>query len=248
MKLMPNIKISEDEYQILRYAGEMETGGEAIICKSNRKDTLFKIFLGNEEDYPGIMNDNKFRKVLSQYNNPLQHSVAPLSTITLNGELIGYEMTYDEDDEILSSTIPRQELIEYLRQTKKILEYYDSKDIIYGDIKSNNILVNRKTHTAKFCDMDNIQLGEYPIDLIGYDLACFQNEHGSIDETTHAYFHNLLTLEQLTYPEKTFQSILYTLSRRTYPKKYQKSVRRILDTMVRAENFQGEYIVQYVKK
>ena len=248
MGLMPNIKITEADFQILRHAGEVATGGEATICRSDHPDTLFKIFLGTDEHLPGIMNDNKYKKILNQYNNPLEHSVRPLSTISLNGELVGYEMTYDADDEILSSTLPRSELIEYLRQTKNILEYYASKDIIYGDIKRNNILVNRKTQTAKFCDMDNIQLGEYPIDLVGYDLACFRNDHGIIDDTTDAYFHNLLTLEQLTYPEKSFQSILYTLSRRNYPKRYQKSARRILDSMVRAENFQGEYVIQYVKK
>ena len=39
---------------------------------------------------------------------------------------------------------------------KKILEYYHSKDIIYGDVKDDNILINSVTGKISFCDMDNI--------------------------------------------------------------------------------------------
>ena len=247
MKTMPNIKITMEDFQILRYAGYFKDGGEAVICKGNRSDTLYKIFYDEKKKQPRIMSDNKYQKILHQFNQPLDYSVQSLSTISLDDELIGYEMTYDVEDEAMTPNLPRQELITYLRQARNILEYYASKDIIYGDIKANNILVNRRTKTVKFCDMDNIQLGQYPIDLVGYDLSCFKAEHGSIDDTSDAYMHNLLTLEQLSYKEKTFQSILYTLSAGNRPKHYQKQAYRIMQQMVRAESFQGEYLIQYVK-
>ena len=248
MKTMPDIEITEADYQILRHAGEFSSGGEAIICRGNRPDTLYKIFQSEDEHLPQIMSDNKFRKILAQFEHPLEHCTHPISTISMNKELIGYEMTYDEEDIVLTPDLPRQELIQYLHQIRKILEYFSSKDIIYGDIKSNNILINRRTRQAKFCDMDNIQMGENPIDLIGYDLSCFIDEYGVLDETADIYMHNLLTLEQLSYPEKSYQSILYTLSAGKYPRHYQKHAKRIMQSMPHPTSFQKEYLIQYVKK
>lgn len=248
MQKMPNIDLTYEDYDILVYSGKLKHGGEAIICHGTRPDTLYKMFTYQGTTLPCFMSDNKYKKVLHQYEEPLDNSTNPISTISLNGNLIGYELTYDKKDIALESlSLSRQDLIYYLKQIKKVLEYYESKDITYGDIKSDNILINPTTRSIKFCDMDNIRMGELPIDLLGYDLSCFRLEHGSLDETTHAYMHNLLTLQQLNYQNASYQDIIYRLSNGYIPKGFKKSAKRVLPTIARAEHFQGEYLIDHIK-
>ena len=249
MKRMPNINLTEADYQIIIHAGEVISGGEAIICRSDKEDTLYKIFPGSDKHTPGLMSDNKYKKILAQYENPLENSVRPLSTLSYYGNLIGYEMTYDKNDIPLWNMRPKRNiLLQYLNETKRILEYYASKDITYGDVKGNNILINCHSGQVKFCDMDNIRLGQYPIDLVVYCLENFVSTYGCIDEKADAYMHNLLTLERLIYKNIPYRDIINFLEQGQYPRRFERPVRAVIDSMVEPENFTGEYIIQYAKK
>ena len=249
MKRMPNIVLTADEYEIICATAKWFSGGEANIYLSNKPNTLFKIFNDDEGNITTGMSDNKLNKIILQYATPLDYSVHPLSTISYNGQLIGYEMTYDDEECCLAAIRPpRQEMIHYLEQLKTALEYYAERDITYGDIADRNILINRKTGKVRFCDMDNIRMGEYPIDLESYDLACFKQGRGCIDDTTHAYLHNLLTIQQLLCKDSQFQDSIYKLSQKRHPKGFQKAAYPIFDSMVPEKDFTGEYVIPYVKK
>ncbi len=247
MRTIPNIKLTEEElHQILKR--ELVSGGEGIICESDR-GTVYKIFINPETQEIIPMKENKERKIIRQYKEPLKYSVKPLSTISTNKELIGYEMEYDPNDRPLEVMgPPRIELIDYLKQIRDALEYFSQQDITYGDLSARNILINRQTGKIKFCDMDNIRQQELPIDLVPYDLACYEQEHGSIDELAHPYFHNLLIIQQLLMKHVSFQDILYKLSTRAKPKGFMRDANPIFESMVRAENFTGEYAIDYVKR
>lgn len=249
MQRMPNIKLTREEYDIMANYCRFNSGGEGIIFKSQRPNTLYKVFVDYETTTPVGMSDNKYQKVLSLYERQLQGGTQPLSTISLDGELIGYEMTYDEDDESLDKIIlPRRQLIVCLKQASEILKYYASEDITYGDVKSNNILVNRRTHQVKFCDMDNIRLGEHQIDLLNDYVDSFITCSADIDASVDAYMHNLMTLQFLNAPTLDYDQILYNLSEGKYQRSYKKEAKPTLETMASSEPFTGEYIIQYVKR
>lgn len=249
MQRMPNIKLTPEEYQIMTTYCHYGTGGEGIICRSQRPDTLYKIFVDYETVTPTGLPDNKYKKILELYERRLKGSVHPLSTVSLNDELIGYEMTFDEDDMTLDKIfLFRGSLIKALQDTSEILKYFASEDITYGDVKANNILINRRTHEAKFCDMDNVRMGDYPIDLLSYHVDSFITTEADINATVDAYMHNLMTLQYLNDPTASYNKILSNIKEGKYKRAYKKEARPTLASMPIPEQFTGEYLAPYVKK
>lgn len=249
MQRMPNINLTSAEYQTMLDYCRYQTGGEGILFKGMRPDTLYKIFVDYETTTPIGLSDNKFNKVLAMYENPLEDSVQPLSTISIDGNLVGYEMTFDEQDTTLDQIfLTRKQLIDALKGTSRILQYYARNDITYGDVKSNNILINRKTKRTKFCDMDNVRYGQYPIDLITDHIESMLAPEQDIDERVDAYMHNLMTIQMLNAPQLDYDQILYQLSEGKFRKSYKKEASEALATMASPKPFNGEYIIQYVKK
>ena len=205
MKLMPNINFTQQELNERVFTEMYSKGGEAYICLSDNPQTLFKVFFNPQTGEIAEMSDNKFKKITSLYQKDIASTVKPLSTISLGGRLVGYEMTYDPNDLPLNCLgMKRKESIDILKKTKDILVRFASNDIVYGDVKDNNVLVNIKTGEVKFCDMDNIQLGEYPIDLMGIDLKKYYQKCGIIDEKADAFVHNLLTINRLHFTSAWF--------------------------------------------
>lgn len=94
MKIMPNIKLTQEEYEQIATQNKIAFGGERIICKGENPNSLYKIFVEYDTITPVGMSDNKHEKIKELYQRQLEHAVQPLSTISLNGDLIGYEMTY----------------------------------------------------------------------------------------------------------------------------------------------------------
>lgn len=251
MNLMPNINFSQQELNERVFTEMYSKGGEAYICLSDNPNTLFKIFFDPQTGEIVEMSDNKFRKITELYKKEIENSVKPLSTISMDGRLIGYEMTYNPNDLPLNCLgMDRKSSIDILKRTKEILQFFDSKDITYGDVKDNNVLVNIKTGEVKFCDMDNVRLGQYPIDLMGIDLKKYYQKRGIIDSAADAYMHNLMTLKQLKFPSNyTFYSgILLMFEQGKYPHKFKLAARPIFESMINPEDFTGQYAIQYIKK
>ena len=259
MKRLPNINLDRKSVNKM-FMSQIASGGEAVICRSFQPTSLFKIFVKPKYykycDSFGVplyqdlitMPENKLPKLEEIYQNELEHSVIPLSTVTMNGRLIGYEMTYDPDDkQLMGKTLPREELIHFLKQSKEILEYYKQHDITYGDVNANNLLINRKTGQAKFCDIDNIRIGQYPIDVMGRDLRIYTILRG-LDDQADAYMHNIMTLSQL---EKDCFGFCFEpvcrLVQKDFSSELTEESKPILESMIEPGNFNGEYIVQYVK-
>lgn len=98
MKIMPNTSLTQEQCDYLLLNCRFDIGGEAIICKNADSDTLYKIFVYPDTQATFLMSDNKFQKITKLYQRNLEHCITPLSTLSLNGTLIGYEMTYDRRD------------------------------------------------------------------------------------------------------------------------------------------------------
>ncbi len=61
-------------------------------------------------------------------------------------------------------------LLHFLNKSKEALQYFAQNDIIYGDVNNRNLLINPITGEVKFCDIDNIRLGQFPIDILDWEL------------------------------------------------------------------------------
>lgn len=249
MSKLPNTKLSDGELWGMLNDGIFGYGGEAIVCKPNNPHTLYKIFTKTGTNIPSGMSENKFQKILRLYTNPVDHLVRPVGTISNQGMLIGYEMSYDkEDDALINKITTYDEKLYYLKETKKILTYLNNHDIIYGDIKDDNILVNDKTGTITLCDIDNIQLDELPIDLMNYALEEYHEQVKQIDAKADAYMHNLFLLEQLRYEGLSYTTILRRLAARPIMPEFPDEVQEIINTIIYPQEFEGEYAIQYMKK
>lgn len=248
MRRIPNISITPQEYRMLQKSSKAR-GGEGIICTNENPNSLYKLFLSPKDDLCP-MPENKQKKIIELYRRRISHITEPLSTISCDGELVGYEMTWNRDDRCLEKLpeLSRKELIRILKQSMEILKYFDKQDITYGDVQADNILVNIRTGKITFCDIDNIRIGQYPIDAKGYSLTRYYERTGVIDGKADAYMHNLLTMKTLA-PNNPFESeILRDIRLGIYPTGYKQRALPIFESMSSIENFTGEYIVQYIKR
>ena len=98
MRVMPNKKLSLEELDIMLFDKRFNYGGEAIVLRSPNPNTLYKIFVYPSTDLPERVSSNKERKIIELYQRQLEGAVQPISTLSLNGDLIGYEMTYEPGD------------------------------------------------------------------------------------------------------------------------------------------------------
>lgn len=250
MKLMPNISLTEEQVRTLITRNKFDYGGEAVICHSANPNTLYKIFVSPVNREPVVMRKNKEIKITKLHELKLPNSTIPLSTISMDGVLVGYEMTnaigyypfYIPD-------LTKEETINMLQKAKSTLEHFALEDVTYGDVKNDNLLVNPKTGEIMFCDMDNVRVGTREIDVAGYELQWFHQCYGQIDEKADAYMHNLLTLEMLNYRYvQHVQDILEIIKSGDNPEGYEEQAKKTLQSMLNPQEFDGEYIIQYVKR
>jgi serine/threonine protein kinase len=249
MKCIPNITLSDDELDLLIEDNKFDYGGEAIVCRNNNPNTLYKIFVQPGTNIPDIMSDNKQKKVEWLYQNEIEDTVRPISTLSNRGYLIGYEISFDIDDvALINALLTQEEKIHFLHESARILQMFAKRDITYGDVKDDNVLINIKTGKAKFCDVDNIRIGNLPIDIMGHGLVEYFDANQTIDEKADAFMHNLLLLEQLKYHNLSHQAILNRLRTNPIMPEFPEEAERILTSLLPPEKFQGEYAISYIKR
>lgn len=239
MRLMPNIKLTEEQIKRLLVRYRICRGGEATICSGDSYGTVYKIFENNGQ--PRFMSDNKRRKVIELYKRDLEYSVKPLSTISYDGGVIGYSMTTDYDFETYKTyQLSRAELIQFLKESRVALEYFANEGIVYGDVAPRNILFNVMTGEVLFCDMDNTQIGNYKIDKMPTRLLEYQRED-LFDTKANAFMHNHMTLSALDLD--AYCSFSWDIR-----KQFERPAQKVIKAMSNSKNFNGEYIVDYLKK
>ena len=257
MRRLPNTELTQQDIESI-FTNPFQTGGESVIGKSPNSNTLYKIFI-NCKDYDAVdelglvsiealtdMSDNKFAKIKKLHQMQLENSVQPLSTLTNSKRLIGYEMTFNPQDiSLAKKTLSHKEKIYYLTEIKRILESFATKDIVYGDVFSRNILINQATHQVTFCDMDNIMLEEYPIDIMCSEVENYFYVRG-IDNKLDTYMHNLLTISQID-DWALYEQILNSIGNKAYPNGFKRQARRIFKSMESPETFNGETLLPYIK-
>lgn len=239
MKKIPNINLTRNEYYQLMRTQRISEGSEGRICRSEKSDTVYKIFMHNGILIP--MSENKEKKIQQLYELSLPYLTNPISTISMDGQLIGYEMLYDKEDrEFLPFRIKREALLHFLRETKRQLEFFSQHEIIYGDVAPRNILVNYRTGQVKFCDVDNISINNLPIDIMSRALREYHAIRG-IDKKTDAYMHSIMTLNSFDLDEDY-------CSPEEFSYYFEDEGKETLQSIRDKKSYNGEYIIQYVKK
>lgn len=246
---IPNVRLSDTEYlNLLR--GEKFRGGEAIICEGDNSNIFSKLFFSSDGN--GFsMSENKEKKIEKIYQKRFDYMTLPIATLSYNGTLIGYQLLRDLDYIAFErlDNLTRNEKIEILKRTKQILLYYHDNDIIYGDVTSDNILVNRRDLSVKFCDIDNIKLGNYPIDNRGYTLSRYYERTGRLDDIGDAFMHNFMAIRRLSYDTSTYESEIFAdLRRKIYPGEFGSGAKKVFDEMANITTFNGDYVIDYVKR
>lgn len=256
MQSLPNLEMTKDELDFLLEC-PYSVGGEAIICPGGRL-TLLKLFVnhhlheqisGNDyydsRDLLG-MSENKLKKLEVLYQKKPQGLVKPLRTLTLDKKLIGYEMTKEIGAyQYAPKALKVNDNIAILTQSGKILRGLSQLDMTYGDVNPRNILVNATTKEVTFCDIDNMRIGDYPIDIMDKELYEY-GEMRAYDQTADAYMHNLLTLYSLTNKTSN-DEVLEMLKQGQIPNIFNRRGRKIIESMITPETFTGEYAIQYIK-
>ena len=238
MRLMPNIKLTEEDFrQKIKYY-KLCTGGEATVCEGSNYGTVYKLF--SENGNPKPMGDNKEKKIIELYEKQLDYSTIPVSTISVDDMIVGYEMITDYDMKDYDwYQLPVEQLLFILKKSKDILQYFLSKDVIYCDVALRNILFNPSTGEIMFCDMDNTQIGDLKIDLMPFGLAEYKSVRG-IDAQAVAYAHNIMTLNAY--------GIDYWCSRdREIGHLFKRPAKKIIKSMAKPAKFNGEYVIDYKK-
>lgn len=239
MRLMPNIKLTEEEFRKILIHYKICSGGEGTVCDSGKYGTVYKLF--EDHGKPKPMGDNKEKKVVDLYHRRLSYSTIPLSTISLNDVIVGYEMTTDYDFEKFKLIqLSREEILQFLIRSKEVLQYFTSKGIIYGDVEPRNILFNRMTGEVMFCDMDNVQTARRPMDRLPYQLISYDSLRG-IDYDVPALMHNHMTLA--AFDLDSYCSTKYSLK-----KFFKRGAIKVVNSMKNFNEFEGEYLVDYLKK
>lgn len=237
--MIPNKEISRSDFLYKITYQRLARGGEASICETDNPYSLYKFFTLSDKVKP--MSKNKLEKLSRLYELTPQHAIKPISTISLNDVIIGYEMETDPD---LKTYMPCQlypeELKYFLTKSKDILEYFQTLNIIYGDIDPRNILFDRNTGEIKFCDMDNISLDNLPMDLIPSEVEFYETVR-PLDFGIHPFAHNKMTLRALDIDT-------YWASKKQLSKHFTRPAIKIVESMQDPSNFNNKYLVQYFKK
>lgn len=201
-RILHNIELSQKEYGDLLFKKGIR-GGEANLVKDG--NYIIKVFNKNfghkgyspDSDRIEEIRENKFRKIESVFNfkDNLLDEIKPISTYSVNGKFVAYKMPYLAYPMMSDDCFTREEKIYYLDKLKESLLRLHDQETVYGDIKGNNFFVNTSNGLVIPGDLDNMQIGDCPIDLMNGFAQEFVDNYGCVDEKLDSYMHNLYTLE-----------------------------------------------------
>lgn len=241
---MENLELSEKALENIRL--ELKSlGSEAHIYKATNH-SLYKIF----GDVVKTRLKNKEKKIELLHEMQISFFKNPIRTLTLEGEFIGYEIEWDQQDRAWwEYSLTKRDKIELLRELKEKLKFLSNKKIIYGDLKDDNILINKATGKLSFCDIDNIQIGNLRMDLVQRSLKPLCNKNSLYDENAHIYMHNIYTINELYQKFDTYQSLLsYLQETPLQGSPFNERGNKIVKQLCQRKNISSDYLIDNLKK
>lgn len=215
--VLHNIELSEEKIRYL-INNKHDYGAESIIYKTNR-NTVYKIF----RDIPREVLENKYQKVKLLFEKNIDFMVEISSTISCNGQFVGYEMPLIQDC-FWQVNLSDAKKIQYLKKLKQHLLELEDRDIIYADIKDDNLFI--QDNRLILGDIDNVSIGNYRMDLIPCVLDEIYHD-GVFRMDCHFLMHNCFTINIL---DDKFVSDFSNLSEYTFDR-YNEKGKEIIKKM-----------------
>jgi len=202
---MPNEVIDLTHQQLIEICEDAfwANGGEGNVYRiflGGNKRILLKLFYSPYKDIfflPKATLENKEKKVEYLSSITLPNQVQIYSSVKLEGEFIGYMMNEAINYEpFCFNTYSLEQKIIFLNKLKKQLTRFHELGIVFGDLKSDNVLSHQTNYKlGAICDLDNMKINDYRIDVMSPYMDEFLYQYGIVDENLDWYVLNLLTLE-----------------------------------------------------
>lgn len=212
---METIALSKKEIDSLLVFNKGGFEGKILLYDNETVIKQFESYLGDYTDIEAKkyklerLKSRKVGKVL----------VEPKALVSVEGNFCGYAMAKVSNAMHLNSIRDYNRLLEVYSKLFHNLEYLHQKNIVVGDLKPSNILVDYKYQT-KFIDVDSMGIDEYEIDhpeyrstiakmLPNYIRKYEVNSKENIDNyLLLVCFINSLSKQKLSLPAKLFSSDL----------------------------------------
>lgn len=184
-------------------------GSEGVIYRipDGKRNILMKIFFDhyNRKPFPIETMQNKKRKIDVLKNITLPNRVQVEGRIFLQDKFIGYLLGEAMNFHDFSlNTFTTFQKLEFLKRLRNQLTRFHELGIIYGDLKSDNVLAHYSNYKLGcLCDLDNAQIGNLPIDIKSDYVDEFLYQYGEVDAMLDWYAFNLFTLETIYGLDKT---------------------------------------------
>lgn len=143
--------------------------------------------------------------------------------------------------------------IEVLKEYRRILDYFHEHDIVFGDIKFNNMLLSLTGKIIGFCDIDNVMVGNLPIDVLSRCSRYFCSKYGKVDYMLDSFMFNFITIEYLLgICSPDFEAVFDFLDQNVVPSfslgMDKVKVKSIFNELKNVDsNYSGSYIIDYMK-
>ncbi|MCI8347087.1 MAG: hypothetical protein HFJ12_03965 [Bacilli bacterium] len=241
---MENLELSEKKLENIRLELKFQ-GSEAHLYRAT-DHSLYKIF--GEVVKTRLKNKKKKIELLHEMQIPFFKN--PIRTLTLDGEFIGYEIEWDPQDRAWCKySLSNKDKMELLRELREKLKILSNKKIVYGDLKDDNILINKITGKLSFCDIDNTQIGDLRMDLVQRSLKPFCDKNSLYDENAQIYMHNLYTINELYKKFDTYQNLLLYLQETSLKDSpFNENGNKIVKQLCQRKSIRSDYLIDNLKK
>lgn len=248
MTTLSNIEISKEKLAWYYETTVNLAGAEGKIFEVNTNGVVRKIFhppiseeKEDQEKYYQEM-ENKHQKLILLHQKQIENDIVPIATISYQDSIVGYDMTSPN-----LQKIGKCNMFE-LTKLKEKLKKFHSEGIVHGDIKLSNILRNQQGELA-LCDLDNMQVEDYPIDYVNYMISYFPKETKLVDENSDIYLYNLFLLQQLFFPQNDYQQIVDEIVYGHFPSTLTKEGKEELYKMQRSFiGYEGKFLDTLIKR
>lgn len=189
--MLKNIKISRYKRDSFFLKNIIASGSEGCIVKG-KDNSLLKFFYTEDEE----VLENKYKKIIRLYEKDIPFLTNPISTVSCHGKFVGYGMKNETNYRSINNVcIDRKDFLIILKDIKDKLLELESEDITYTDLRLCNILLDDSNGKIKFCDVDNVMIGDLESDVLLYELSKLHLEKYP-DFDIHSYMHNLLVIKE----------------------------------------------------
>ncbi|MBO5139016.1 MAG: hypothetical protein J6B89_05220 [Bacilli bacterium] len=251
--------ISGDLYNKL-FRSRVLSGSEAFL--SAYKGDLMKLFyvLPKSSGYSKIddlyLNKRKKLECIQNISGFSSHNlIYPKELYSVYNQFGSYTIPDRRDLSTLYGAKIRgvTRKIEILKGYRRILDYFHEQNIVFGDIKFNNMLLSSSGNIMGFCDLDNIMIGELPIDIMPRCSRYFCSKYGKVDYNLDSFMFNFLTLEYLLgICSPNFEEVFDFLDLNVVPNfslnMDKVKVKSIFNELKNVDsNYSGSYIIDYIK-